>query len=226
MKGALVVAAIALSALLIGVSWYVVTSDYVERTNPVVDAALARGDYRTALRSSVGNDFAVEERSWMGAARAPITVLVVIDPMNPTSAETLAVVNETLARRLAGGVVRVAFKYHVVEGETREDQDTFIYAGAARCLENEQDPLSALQGLVLRETTPETVRERVGNETFVACVQAPALREDALHIRTQRTIAPSVLIGTDTRSMTALYGAPDAEELEQALRDYEIRFGI
>lgn len=220
------IASIVLVALVIGVAWYVLTSGYIERTNPVANAAMERGDYRVLVRSAIGNDLMVEERVWIGAAQAPLVVIVVVDPLNPTSAETLSVVEEVVGPRIETGAVRVAFKYHVVDGSSDEDQDTFIYAGAARCLEEEENPLSAVRDLVLGVTTPETVRERFGNATFTECVQARALLEDAFHTRTQRTIAPSVLVGTDTRSTTALYGAPDADNLEEALREYEIRFGI
>jgi hypothetical protein len=226
MRWLVVVVVFALASVAIGVTWSVFAVEYLKESNPLARDAIEREDYGVLARTTVRNDLAIAERPWHGADTAPVTVIAVIDPRNPTSGAMLTTLEDVIGERIEKGVVKVGIKYLVIDDDSVEGKDTFKYAAAGRCLEAGPAWLDDLRGLVYGTSTPATVEASVGPEMFAACRDAEALIEDAYHIRTQRVIAPSILIGTDTRAMGVLYGAPDPADLEQAVRQYEIRFGI
>lgn len=213
-------------AVLIAVAWYAVTARTIQTTNPLARDAIAERDYGKIARAYLQGDLAIEERPWHGNPNAPITILIMLDLKNELSAETLAVVAKRLENRTQVDAVRIGLKYAITDAETGENEDSFIYAATARCLEERPSWMDEITTLIREPETLADIRDNISETMLAQCASQASLIEDRFHTATSRSIAPSVHVGTNTRSMTVLYGVPDAQELEQAIRSYEIRFGI
>jgi hypothetical protein len=240
----------------LGILWCFFAIQAEFEKNPRAWEAYEQGDYARLQATYVQGDLAVEERPWHGRPDAPVVVILVVDVENPASAELFNVFRDVASERVKQGIIRYAIKYHIEPeeyGVKSEGVNSFIYAAISRCRERQE--LQKLQEHHAEnsalDTVPDTVIDEleyfmrsVNNarvqetgiegetvaqewtEALENCANEASLREDVFHTETQRSIAPSILVGTDTKSMTALYGAPDPDNLEQTIRLYEIRFGI
>ena len=169
---------------------------------------------------------------FVGEEEAPITLVIVVDPLRKASKEQYTKIVPFLMKYVETGQARLYHKHYVAEQDFKEKKGRFIYAAAASCYArlDGQDHIAWHYGLF--KTGPEELDSLATSfglsEAFADCMHTfpPGVYEEMLETRLFRIRSPSIQVGIEGQDPTILYGVPSPTKINRTIRSKQVTFGI
>jgi hypothetical protein len=240
----------ALIGITLGLSavFLVLSLRYEYQTNTYVHTQIEKKDYQRIYQFYAAADPLINSANMEGNASAPITIITVLDFMNPSS-ESLytGVLSEIRKQYVETGQVRLYYKYYLTREEFNEKKGRFIYVAAVRCYTSLGGTnLAAVQRELFSIASVETkggVSEAIRNALILAlttvngvdkdhmnsCIlnsSDESIANDVLEAEQFRIQSPSVHIGIDGQNNIVFVGDPSFNQIHRAIRQKQIALGI